>query len=700
MAVAATAPLIWGLYTDRLEDAGWIALTAECICWIELKGVFQDRIKLLIGGTLLGVIFGIVGTASGSIIWLSVLLAAGVGFITSIMKTMGDRGTGLALCVYALFIFCNAFPATTPHELRERVVLILIGAVWNTVAAIISSAFTPAQEPYRRSVAIIWKSISDLTLTLSKGWEGKGPRSNEHLIYLKEKEIRKALDASLDLFEKTAQESAEKDGHEYKLAHARKASALVGAQMITISQELSNISINSLDSNIRLKIFTILRASQQLQERLAAYTISKDAGEVLILRSRISRLYKLIALLKDTLAQSADADNKYIHRFIQLIERNTRITQSAFNNMHDIVNEGSLVRPYSFIKTFYILHPKYWWKYLRLLLDLNTFTTKYAFRTAVATAVGMFAYKYFDIDHGYWIPFTLLIVMQTYFGATIKKARDRILGTLTGGLVAGLFLKLPTGIYLQEALLFLSFIPMIIYLRIKYSWAVFFMTINLVLLFNINREMSDNLILIRALSTISGAGLAIVAGFALLPVWDKKELPKHLADAIYRNYLYFLGTFFPDETDFNWTKNKRLAESGNSNVFDSFTRYMQEPSFRKRPYAIFYFIITHNIRITRELNNIKIDQDNSESVTDEDVIQRQNNCVKDCLEWFNANVQLLQQLNPELKTTIYSNEQLPQPDCPYTEQQEIYLEKMLIELKSMNKDLTVLAEKLPRIMRL
>ncbi|MCB0698402.1 MAG: FUSC family protein, partial [Chitinophagaceae bacterium] len=487
-----------------------------------------------------------------------------------------------------------------------------------------------------------------------------------------------------------------KDGHEFNLAHARKAVALVGAQMITVSQELSNISINRLETDIRIKVFTILRATQQTLDRMAAYTISLDAGEELILKSRIYRLYKLIVLLREALKES-DIDNSNLQRFVQLSLRNTKLLESSFNNIREVVNERSVLRTYPFMKTFYILHPKYWWQYLRLLFNFNSFTVKYAVRTATASAIAMFIYKWWNIDHGYWIPFTVLILMQTYFGATIKKARDRILGTLAGGLVAGLFLKLPTGLYLQEALLFLSFIPMIIYLRKRYSWAVFFITINLILLFSINREISDSLILIRGLSTIAGAGIAIVAGFALLPTWDKNLLPIHLAEAIKRNHHYFLATFFPNDADVNWTKHKRLAESGNNNAFDSFTRYMQEPGFRKKPYAIFYQILTHNIRITRELNNIRLEQDSDSNLETNIDTVRQQERINETLDWFNKNTAVLKQLDPNIiSPTIHTDS----TTITLSAQQEIYLEKMLIELKAMNEDLLILAEKLPRIMRL
>lgn len=702
MAISAMVPLIWGIYTDRLEEAGWIALAAECICWVELKGDFQQRLMLLAGGAALAIIFSILGTLAAGSIWFSILLVAFTGFITSLLKSVGSRGMSLALCVYALFIFCNAFPVEGERALAERTVLIAIGAVWNSVAAIAVSLFTPAQEPYRRTIAKIWNSIADLTHQLSLGWEGKGPRSNEHLIYLKEKEIRTALDESLEIFDKMVHESTEKEGHTYNLAHVRKAAAIVGAQMLTISEELSTISIYRLDSHISVKVFTILRALEQTLERMAIYTISKDGEEEIILQSRLYRLSKLTEILKDKIANDEFPEKETLLRFIQIAERNTGVLSSAFKNLTDLSGEQTMGRSYPFMKTFYILHPKYWWQYIRLLVDFNTYTAKYALRTAIAAAFAMFIYKWWDIDHGYWIPFTLLIVMQTHFGATFTKARDRVIGTVAGGIAGGLLLRIPSaGIYIQEFILFLTFIPMIVLMKKHYAWAVFFITLNLVLLFNINREISSMLILIRALSTIGGAAIAVFAGFALMPMWDKRHLPLHLADAVYKNYVYFITTLYPNSNPTNsWTKEKRMAESGNSNVFDSFTRYMQEPGFRKRPYAIFYYIITHNIRITRELNNIQLEVQNN---TDEEIDIKPEEYdirIKKCREWFEKDVKILRQLRIDKKDIYPIIDVKQNPTEAYTKNQLIYIEKMLVELKAMNKDLQVLAEKLPRIMRL
>lgn len=694
MAIAAMAPLLWGVYSGKPIEAGWIAFIAETICWVELKGDLEHRIKLLAGGSVLALTFGLLGSITGGVLWLSVVAMAVVGFITSILKNIGDRGSALAICVFAIFIFCNAYPTDSWPELKERMLQICIGVAWNAVAAIVASLFVPAQMPYRRSIAVIWKTISELTNTISQGWDGVKARSKEHDIYLKEQAIRTAIDASMELFEKGVNEATEKDGHEYTLAHVRKAAAIVGAQMVTISNELAQIDRAKLNSSMRVKIFTLLRATQQVLERIAAYTTSLDEGEEIILQSRIARLHKLCLLLKEKLVEEDTELKVFVERVVQLTERNTKIIESAYANLRQLKNEGSMIRSYSLMKTIFILNPRYWWRYLSVLFSFSTLTAKYAVRSAVAAAVAMFIYKFWNIDHGYWLPFTVLIVMQTYFGATWKKSRDRVLGTVAGGIVGGLFLRLPTGVYLQEAMLFLTFVPMIVFLRKRYSVAVFFITINLVLLFNINKELDSTLIVTRALATMGGAAIAIVAGFALLPLWDKKMLPGHMAHALKMNYEYFLSIFYRNEDYSNWTKNKRKAESANSNAFDSFSRYMQEPSLKKKPISIFYYIIMHNIRITRELNNTRLEHEIIGNTDMHDDMQYKR--VQECLEWFNKNAELINNIDAGIKIHTADSHMMPLR-IPITRHQQVYIEKMLVELKGMHHDLEILAEKLPQL---
>ncbi|HRO43907.1 MAG TPA: hypothetical protein PL009_13805, partial [Flavipsychrobacter sp.] len=173
MAIVAIVPIIWGSSTGHVEAASWITLTAECICWVELKGSFAQRIRVLTGGTLLAVLFGILGSITGATLWLSVVCMSLVGFIAALFKNLGDRGSGLAIAVYVLFIIGNTFPTHTPGELQERVWLIALGGSWNFFIGMMAAIITPVKEPYRRTIALIWKANAALLQEISKGWSGK-----------------------------------------------------------------------------------------------------------------------------------------------------------------------------------------------------------------------------------------------------------------------------------------------------------------------------------------------------------------------------------------------------------------------------------------------------------------------------------------------------------------------------------------------
>ncbi len=700
MAIASSIPIIWGLYTGHVAAASWIAFTAECICWAGLKGDYLQRVRLLAGGVFLSLAATFLGATTGGNIWFSVGLMVVVGFVSALFKNLGDRGSGLSLSVYVIFIFNNAFPTDTLPELQERMWLALLGGIWIMAASLFASLLIPAQQPYRRTIAVIWKTISDLTVTISRGWEGQGVRSNEHDIYLKEQAVRNAIDLSLEQFEKLADQANESDTQEYKLAHIRKSAALVGSHIQAISEELSSLSINALDDTLRIKIFTILRALMQTVDRMAVYVATLKEEEGLILRSRINRLEKLLMIIKEYPLPEKQEERDAILRFIHLSERTVRLLDNATNNVLDITNDKLVVRTYPLLKTFFILHPKYWVRQIRLLFNFNSFTTKYALRTGIAAGLAMWAYRYFEIDHGYWIPFTMMIVIQTYIRATIKKATDRIIGTILGGVAGGLILHLPMPLEVKEFLLLLSSILMIVYIRKRYAISVFFITLNLVLLFNISDTIDNQLIITRAVATAGGALLAIIAGFALLPHSDKVSMPKLLASAIENNYRYFLATFYPVEHDEGWTRYKRLSETGNSNVFDSFSRYMHEPGFRKRPYAIFFYVITHNIRVTRELNNIRLEQDDKHLETVSKTASQHQERINECLLWFNKNIALLKSLDKEKKVQLFIADEDMYTPFELSDLQLIYLEKLTLELKAMHYDMEVLSQKMSRIMQL
>ncbi|WP_276135247.1 FUSC family protein [Polluticoccus soli] len=693
LAIATTVPLIFGLATGHIVEASWVSLTAEAICWVELRGSFSQGARVLFGGAVLAVLFAALGSITGNNVWIGTLAMLAVGFLSGLFRNLGDRGQGLSVTVFLMFIFTNAFPTASAHDLVTRLNLVCIGGAWNALVGLFILMFMPAREPYRRSIALIWKANAQLIVTVAKGWDGMSARSTIRKIYLKEQVVRAAIDQSLHFYGTTAHQ-AKADDRDYPLAQLRKATALVGTHIIAISDELDNVSRRDVPNEVRLKLYAVFNALQQTLDRMAVYVITLKPEEELLLSSRLTRLNKLIVLLREEPLEEDNAQNIAIRRAIQLTERAVRLIESSIGRLEEMGDDESVFRSYSLIKTLLVLHPKHWIRNLQLLFNLNTFTARYALRTGAGAAIGLFVAQWFEIERGYWIPLTAMIVMQPYFGATIKKGFQRILGTVTGSIAGGLLLRIPAGLYLKEVILFICLVLMVYYIRKRYSVAAFFVTVSLVLMFNFEASADDHLLVTRTLCTIAGSAVAIIAGFALLPHWDKKWLPLHLANAINSNYHYFLATFFSHDGNPNWTRNKRNAESKNSNAFDSFNRFMQEPTLHKKNYAIYYHLITHSVRLTRELNNINLEQESRKNPSE--ATETHTEALNQCLLWFNKNLLLAQKIDPNNKTRI----KVPAPTFKYpyalTVHQMVYVEKMLIELKAMNQNLHELTDRQPQ----
>ncbi len=690
MAVSGTIPIVWGLATGHLNAAIWMVLSAEAISWIEMKGSFQLRYGILVIGLLSSNVFALLGTITGPYLWLSLICMFGVGFLATILKNIGDRTSGLAISVYMLFIICNAFPVGNFEELKSRMALINYGAIWAIVVGLIASIITPAEEPYRREIALIWRSIADLTETISKlaatnarvGKDINLPVLEE--IYKRENEVRNAIDNSYEYNSRMAHQVSQKDNKKYQLSLVRKAAGLVAVNVIAIAEEIDKLYIPGLDASLRVRAGTLLGAMREAISRMSVYIISLDSEEKLLAISHINRMKKLSALLLQMPMPKGHNQGEAHKRIMHLIGRNIKLMESAITRLEQMGHDKPIYKSYSLIKTAFLMNPMSIWRNIRLIFSFNTLTTHYALRSAIAATLALFLSKWFHIDHGYWMPFSVMIVIQPYFGATYKKALDRVIGTVLGGLAGSLLMQLPAGLHFKEVFLFLSFTIMIYFVKKKYAIATFIITLNLVLLFDLESSYSNSIMIWRAVCTIGGAGLAVLSGWALFPTWDKEWLPIHIAGAIKSNYEYFLATFFVDKRNVNWTRNKRDVETKNSNVFDSYNRYMEEPGKVKSSW--YYELITSNVRITRNLNNIHMDQDEKQDTHDKPTKGQQAR-INECLLLFNQLADQLHMLDSDMDLKKIETDKHTHSPFYLNGPQIASLEKIIIELKTMAEEI-------------
>ncbi|MCC6187356.1 MAG: hypothetical protein IT256_09410, partial [Chitinophagaceae bacterium] len=385
MTFAVIIPLFYGLYFGKMHEVMWVIVAAESIGWVELKGSFAQRVRLLLGGALLALVFGFAGSISSAHLWLSIVLMMVVVFIASLFKNLGERGSGLSLTVYVMFIIANAYPTQELHEIGFRCANIAIGGLWSLAVGAFASLFISEQTPYKRSVAFIWKATEGLAAAVAKGWDGKSARSGIREVYLKEKEVNEAVDSSLQLYETRAYQNNHESEHAHQMAQLRKSAYLTSATIMAFHEELDSVNTQLLSSDQKQSIYILLKSIEIICARMTVFTVTGKAEEEILLNSRVLRIHNMCALLKES--NINEREQVAIDKIIHFAERLVKLIENSIVHVNSVATDAKVYRTYSLMKTLLILHHKHWIDTVRRLANFNTHSFRYALRSAIiATA--------------------------------------------------------------------------------------------------------------------------------------------------------------------------------------------------------------------------------------------------------------------------------------------------------------------------
>jgi uncharacterized membrane protein YccC len=229
---------------------------------------------------------------------------------------------------------------------------------------------------------------------------------------------------------------------------------------------------------------------------------------------------------------------------------------------------------------------------------------------AVLTMLAVALYKGFQIPRGYWIAFTIVVVMQPDFGSTRRRAGERAAGTFAGSLLASALLWIKMPLPLLDGLAVLTSFGFACFLKRSYGVAIFFVTLMLVLLTEMTAPVHLDFTVARLLSTLAGGCLALIAALFFWPSWEREKFPVLLAAAIRANRVYL-------ESMRTWLgireaggekplMAKRRAENANRFTAASLQRMLSEPAAQKQDAARSAALTAYNQRLTRALSALAV----------------------------------------------------------------------------------------------
>ncbi len=158
---------------------------------------------------------------------------------------------------------------------------------------------------------------------------------------------------------------------------------------------------------------------------------------------------------------------------------------------------------------------------------------KNGLRAAIAVGVAAWVASYFDMAYSYWVVLTVMVVMQQSVGATLYRAKLRILSTLFGVLLGAFLVTLirDHAVIVMVVVLLLLFITLWMMI-INYFYAIFFGSAALIILLGLHSNDVWLFVQERFFDTLAGVTIGLLFALLLWPNWAKKRLRQSILLAL------------------------------------------------------------------------------------------------------------------------------------------------------------------------
>jgi hypothetical protein len=607
--VAFAVPVLLCHWLNEMAEAVFISTTALNLALPDLRGAYKVRLGIMATMTLLvasSVFLGVccAGNVVGAVMAMG-LVALGGGVWRHLNA---DYGPSMAVSSGLLFLL-GLSQGGGAHEAVHLAELTALGGIFATGVHACTWLIRP-QHGWRYAVAETWVAASDLVAAMRPVTTEGGRSSGKSLTSL-EGELRAALDRTFAILggtEKQKPTALITDLEEMRrevvhltmrvMALNTSVEPMVNRTEFARCLPALDSALKSLSDAVRSVAITIIihrpenltaagmrlrrceHLFQAFDEQVASIAGEGGAIEAVAqVRAATAQVVKVLPRIPALLERTTDHGITHMHLAASLPE----ISRYAIGSF------GGWMQPTGQIDSGLIRH---------------------SVRMAVFTMMAVALYEGFGVPRGYWIAFTIMVVLQPDYGSTRQRAAARIAGTVGGIVLAGglLEFKLPLiaidGVATVMAFFFAYF------LKRRYWLAIFFITINLVLLTETVSPVLKDFMAARIIATLVGGGLALVAARIFWPVWEGEKFPALLAQAIRANRIFLLSLFGATDRATGKTSElllaRRRAENANRNVAASVERLEGEPAgIRENPERA-AALATYCQRITRALNVLAV----------------------------------------------------------------------------------------------
>ncbi len=575
-------------------------------------GPYRRRLITMVLVTLIMPSFLFAGTQVRNIHWLAVTLVLAVSFVGGLLRVLGRPGFVLGFISTLVLLIGMEIPLPLTEAVKS-VSLYYVAGGW----IILLTLTVWKLRPYKRielHIAALYSAVANLINLLQEILEEpeNRPKDYDEDLTSRHQAIRNSVNQVRKILGEELINSGDTDASVNRLIVLIRSARQVSAGALNLGENLSRQSSPPGGRHFSDSLQEVLQATANVTKAIVS---SLEAGTVSgSIRELTSELNELTNQVGGavTAIQGQESQlggpNAVLIALDQIV-RHLRNAQEAleglFGKEHRIPGLIPLSRhPLVSSSTFELL---------RSNLTMRSLMFRHALRLALADAFGCALFVSFDLKHGIWIPLTTLIVLRPKFGATIQRTMYRTAGTLAGAAIASVLAALLHRTLGIEIAVIIAIFGTFLFFKRHYAIAITFLTPLIILLLDLITHSPFRDIIDRVVFTLSGAVIALGAGYLLWPIWQHEQLPSQIGAAIDRNRTYLrrvLHAFSTEEGEFPSVRDARTgAEVETGNAEAAFQQMLSEPKHKHKHVDLFFSVITHLSRLHRHLTALAIHLD-------------------------------------------------------------------------------------------
>ena len=242
-------------------------------------------------------------------------------------------------------------------------------------------------------------------------------------------------------------------------------------------------------------------------------------------------------------------------------------------------------------------------------LRLSSPVFRHAVRLTLGVALSYVIIQFSEIE-GYWVVLTILFVLQPSYSATRVKLAQRISGTLIGVVLGSFILYVFPAERGQLLVISCSAFLFFYYLKSDNSKAVGFITILILMAFNVLHQQGYEVAFPRIIDTLTGCAIVFFLVKFILPNWQYRLFPQRITAAITANQDYLneiTNQYTTGKTStLAYNQSRELAYVADSLLIASWKDMQKEPNRPRNKLNNVYDIARRNHAMLSALSTLGV----------------------------------------------------------------------------------------------